>query len=257
MIDLSLFENPIENVFILKKWNWDYLEAEKFQLECVEYVRNHPDVVILIVCSHPHCFTLGRGLQKIKGNDVTLVDFDPSTSLPFPIHSIKRGGGLTFHYPGQFVFYPIINLTHHKKAVFDLMMSIMIITKKLLEDQFNLNGLVIRRDLLGVWFENDFSKAKIASIGLAVNRFNTYHGLALNFFKDQEMFQALKLTHPCGLPGDIYRDLETLNCNKIPLSLRDDFAQNFINEFIASSFSNHLMMDKQRSSSLISTSTSF
>lgn len=254
MIDFSQFENPFENIFILKKWDWDYLEAGKLQLECVEYVRNNPHIVFLMVCSHPHCFTLGRGLQKIKESDVTLVDFDPATTLPFPIHSIKRGGGLTFHYPGQLVFYPIINLTQHKKAVFDLMMSIMIIVKKLLEDKFDLPGLVIRRDLLGLWFENEFSKAKIASIGLAVSRFNTYHGLALNFFKDQEMFQALKQIHPCGLPGDIYRDLETLTCSQIPLIEREKFAQDFLAEFITSNFPNHLMMDKQRSSSFISSS---
>lgn len=247
MLDLTAFLNPAENVYVLKKWDWDYLEAESFQLECVEYVRNNPHVSILIICSHPHCFTVGRGLQKIKDSDVVLVDFDPALSLPFPLHVIKRGGGLTFHYPGQFVFYPIINLTHHKKAVYDLMISIMEITKSIIEDQIKLGSLVIRRDLLGLWFENEFSKAKIASIGLAVSRFNTYHGLALNFYNDMEMFEALLKIHPCGLPGDIYRDLETLTCQKFSLREREDFTNNFLEQI-------YLIIDKQRSSSLINSS---
>lgn len=211
MLDLSLLENPIENVYVLKKWNWDYLEAEKYQLECVNYVNENPHVSILIVCSHPRCFTLGRGLQKIKETTkIDLVDFDHNSYVPFPLHQVKRGGGLTFHYPGQLVFYPILNLSAHKKAVFDLMMKIMEITKELLQTHFSLGGLSINRDLLGLWYENEFAKAKIASIGLAVSRFNTYHGMALNCFYDQDMFKALESLSPCGLPGNLYRDIESL-----------------------------------------------
>ncbi|RPJ78178.1 MAG: hypothetical protein EHM20_04545 [Alphaproteobacteria bacterium] len=252
MVDLTLFDNPKENIFVFKKWNWDYLEAEKFQLECMDYVHKNPHISILIICSHPHCFTLGRGLQKIKETTkIELIDFDPATTPPYPLHQIKRGGGLTFHYPGQFVFYPIINLTAHKKAVYDLMLKIMDITKSLLEKQFGLNGLEIRRDLLGLWFQNEFSEAKIASIGLAVSRFNTYHGLALNFFSDKEMFEALGLLHPCGLPGDIYRDIELLLCKGLSNLDRETFTKEFLE-----SFYDYLIIDKHKSSSLISDSIS-
>lgn len=252
MVDLTLFDNPHENIFVFKKWNWDYLEAEKFQLECMDYVHQNPHITILIVCSHPNCFTLGRGLQKIKETvNIELIDFDPSVIPPFPLHQIKRGGGLTFHYPGQFVFYPIMNLTTHKKAVYDLMLKIMDITKALLEKHFGLDGLEIRRDLLGLWFKNEFSEAKIASIGLAVSRFNTYHGLALNFFNDEKMFNALRELHPCGLPGDIYRDLELLLCK----DLLELDRETFTNEFLKSFF-DYLIIDKHKSSSLINDSIS-
>jgi len=251
VVDLTLFDNPHPNVFVFKKWNWDYLEAEKFQLECMDFVHKNPHITILIVCSHPHCFTLGRGLQKIKETtkettNIELIDFDPSVTPPFPLHQIKRGGGLTFHYPGQFVFYPIMNLTTHKKAVYDLMIKIMDITKTLLEKQFGLNGLEIRRDLLGLWFQNEFSKAKIASIGLAVSRFNTYHGLALNLFNDEEMFKALRELHPCGLPGDTYRDIELLLCKDLSSLDRETFTNEFLKRFF-----DYLMIDKHKSSSLI------
>lgn len=235
MIDLAQMQNIAPNVFVLKKWNWDYLEAEAFQLECVEFVRMNPHLSLFIICSHPHCFTMGRGLQKIKDTaNVTLVEFEDRSPLPYPLYSIKRGGGLTFHYPGQIVFYPIINLTNHKKAVFDLMLSILEITKKVLEDQLSFSGLVVRRDLLGLWFENEFSKAKIASIGLAASRFNTYHGLALNFFHDEEMFQTLRSVHPCGLPGDLYRDVELLSLREFSLEDREKYVDEFLAKMVES-----------------------
>lgn len=258
MIDLSLFERRAENIYVLKKWNWDYVEAENFQNLCVDYVRSNPMVCLLIVCSHPHSFTLGRGLQKTKEGEAPLVDFDPSLSLPFPLYQIKRGGGLTFHYPGQFVFYPIMNLTHYKLGVFDLMLTILSLTQKTIEQQFGMSGLQVRRELLGLWFENDFSKAKLASIGLAANRFISYHGLALNFFDDEQMFQALESVHPCGLPGNIYRSLELLNCRVFDTEERETFSSSFLNAFIENNLLNHyLITDRQRSSSAILDSISF
>ncbi|MFA6235685.1 MAG: hypothetical protein WC635_00050 [Bacteriovorax sp.] len=260
MVDLSLFEKRSENIFILKKWNWDYLEAEKFQLECVDFVNKNPHVVLLIICSHPHCFTIGRGLQKSKeSSSIELVDFNHETELPYPLYQIKRGGGLTFHYPGQIVFYPIVNLTHQKKAVFDLMLKILEITQDLLETQFGFDQLQIKRELLGLWFENSFSSAKIASIGLAVSRFNTYHGLALNFFNDDEMFKALCSLYPCGLPGDVYKSIEFLLCEKIPEHRRESFTEDFLEKFLQylkPDRQDQYMTDKQRSSSLISNSIS-
>lgn len=257
MIDLSQFENPAPDIYIFKKWNWDYLEAEKFQLECVDFVNSNPHLTLFIICSHPHSFTLGRGLQKIKETTkIDLVDFDPNLSVPFPLHQIKRGGGLTFHYPGQMVIYPIMNLTVHKKAVFDLMLTIMEFCKNRLELQFNLFGTEIKRDLLGLWFDNGFARAKIASIGLAVSRFNTYHGLALNFFSDHEMFMALKSLHPCGLPGDLYKDVEFLLDKKLNHHERDLFAEGLIGDMITYLNPDYRMIDKQRSSSLINDSIS-
>jgi lipoyl(octanoyl) transferase len=255
MIDLSLFENPCENIFVLKKWDWDYLLAQDFQLKCVDYVQQNPHVTLLIICSHPHCFTIGRGLQKVKETSkIELVDFDESLPLRFPLHHIKRGGGLTFHYPGQVVFYPIMNLTSHKLAVYDVMLKIMEITKELLEKQFFLESLTIKRDLLGLWFEDQNRLYKIASIGLAVTRFNTYHGLALNLFNDKQMFQALSSLHPCGLPGILYNDIERLTSKQISQIERERFVDEFLKMFLLylnPILENHWMTDKQRSSSLI------
>lgn len=228
MLDLKQFENPDENFYILKRWNWDYVEAERFQQECVLFVNDNPQISILIICSHNSCFTLGRGLQKLKEeSEIQLVDFDNGVNLIYPLQHIKRGGGLTFHYPGQFVFYPIINLTFHRIGVHDFMSMIMDLSKSLLEDMFNLYHFKKRNDLLGLWFDNSDYLAKVASIGFAVSKFNTYHGMALNFFNDKEMFEALRELHPCGIPGSIYLDIESIYQNRLTLADREIFATNF------------------------------
>ena len=228
MLDLKKFKNPTENFYIFKKFDWDYLEAENFQLDCVTYVNKNPHVSILIICSHKSCFTLGRGLQKLKEDiGVRLIDFDNDTNLIYPLQHIKRGGGLTFHYPGQFVFYPIINLTYHKIGVHDFMSMIMDLSKSILEEMFNLYHFKKRNDLLGLWFNNDEYLSKIASIGFAVSKFVTYHGMALNFFSDEEMFTALRELHPCGISGSHYQDIESIYQKELTLVDREIFATNF------------------------------
>lgn len=233
MFDLKEFENPVEHFYVLKKWDWDYLEAERFQQECVLYVNENPHTSILIICSHASCFTMGRGLQKLKEDvGVQLVDFDTNMNLIYPLHSIKRGGGLTFHYPGQFVFYPIINLTYHKIGVHDFMFMIMDVTKSLLEEMFNLHSFKIRNDLLGLWFDNDFHQAKVASIGFAVSKFNTYHGMALNLLNDPEMFRALLGLYPCGISGDTYLDIESIYQKELTTDDRELFFEKFKKEIV-------------------------
>ena len=223
MLDLTKFQNPSPNLYIYEKWNWDYLEAELFQMQCVEYVQKNPHISIFIFCSHPHCFTMGRGLQKIKNSSVVLKEFDRNEITPYPVFDIKRGGGLTFHYPGQIVFYPILSSLYHKIAVNDLMIKILEWTKKCLHPTLDFTHTLVRKDLLGLWFKNNFGEAKIASIGLAASRFVTYHGLALNLYNDPSMFESLRSFHPCGLPGEIYRDVETLTGSILEKSFRDGF----------------------------------
>ena len=112
--EYEVFEN---NSLIVTKWDWDYKEALDFQKQAVQTLKESPKLQVFIFCSHPHCFTNGRGLQKRAGKVVPgLVEFDKNiiSELPYPYHEISRGGGLTFHYPGQWIFYPIVNLTAKK-----------------------------------------------------------------------------------------------------------------------------------------------
>jgi lipoate-protein ligase B len=216
--------NPIkENIFFIEKWNSNYLEVLEIQEKCVEVVRKNPKWSIFIFCNHHNCFTLGRGLQRIK--EFNLIDFDPSIKdrLPFPLYEIKRGGGVTFHHLGQWVLYPIINLNKKNIDVYKLMKICLSITKNILEEKFNIKGLSHEEKLLGLWHNQ---KRKVASIGLAVSHFVTYHGISVNILPNEGMANALKMVFPCGLPGEIYQDVQSLSSEKFEFPI-DIFHDSF------------------------------
>ncbi len=240
---LSVFQSEKLKIYTQTLDDWDYENVEDYLLTCTEFVRQSPSHVLLIFCSHPHCYTLGKGLQKLSSDSsVRLVDFDEEKSLDYPLYQLKRGGGLTFHYPGQMVFYPIINLTSQKLKVHDLMLEILELTKKVLHAKFQFEHLSVNRELLGLW---NLNEKKIASMGLAITRFTTYHGLALNFLEDIEIFQSIKRVHPCGLPGEIYTSVESLANKKLTRDDLASFREMFLRDFL------HLMIERQISSDSI------
>jgi len=213
-IKVEEFQILDSNIFLVKKFNWDYEEALLFQESCVNEVQKNNQLVFFILCSHPQSFTMGRGLQKNDHEDFLLKEFssDDKEKIHSPLVQIKRGGGLTFHYPGQMVFYPILSTTHWNLKVHDFMVSILKSCENILNQSYPEleNSLQTKIDYLGLWFIKNQQRRKIASIGVAATRFITYHGLALNFFHSEEMFLEIKKVYPCGLPGDIYNSLEQI-----------------------------------------------
>ena len=226
---LEVQELDSDNILV-SKFNWDYLEALKFQEACVDYVYQNPKTSIFIATNHPACLTVGRGLQKKVGDTTELVDFSDwqRSQVKIPVYDIKRGGGVTFHHPGQLVIYPIVNLTHKKMKVYTLMSHVLRELSEAIKQNFGNLEFDYCRDLLGLWVE----KSKVASIGLQVRRFVTFHGVALNVFNNDEVLQALETVYPCGLPGNTYQSLSDLY--DLPMNEHDVLAilsklKNYIN----------------------------
>jgi len=124
------------------------------------------------------------------------------------------------------------------------MLEILNITKVSLEFSVDKNNLKINKELLGLWFQEDNYQVKLASIGLAVNRFVTYHGLALNFFSNDQIKNEIKNLYPCGLPGVLYSSIEDLREIKKIKTTTQEFNQ-FVSIFQIEFYS---MIDKQISS---------
>ena len=155
-----------------------------------------PDSLVLL--EHPPVFTLGRG-----GDERYLLD--PGQ---VPVHRVGRGGEVTFHGPGQLVGYPILDLKRHGK---DVHRYLRLLEDVLIATLAAWNIATTRRDgLTGVWAGTD----KIASIGIGVRRWVTFHGFALNVNTDLSCFSAIV---PCGLPGVRMTSMQELLKEELPL----------------------------------------
>lgn len=171
----------------------DYLTAHRLQLEWVEKVINgQSDEVILLTEHHP-VYTCGRA---------TLKEDRPITDIP--LVDVERGGKLTYHGPGQLVAYPILNLGARKMGVVQYLRNL----EECVIHLLNLCGLRgERRDefLAGVWLHD----RKICSIGIALKRWVSYHGLALNVTCNLAPFRACR---PCGLEGSMITSFQEIGC---------------------------------------------
>ncbi|MDA1193945.1 MAG: lipoyl(octanoyl) transferase LipB [Planctomycetota bacterium] len=160
-----------------------YAEIHALQERLVEARAAETIPDMLLTGEHPAVITLGR---KTPATAV----YDPR----FDVVEVERGGEATFHGPGQLVAYPIIHLTRHRKDLHAFQRDLEEVGLRTLAD-FGLTGRR-RAGLTGVWIGD----RKIQSLGIAVRRWVTWHGLALNVTTDLSAFQTF---HPCGLSGDV------------------------------------------------------
>lgn len=180
---------------MLKEIDWQsiaYIEALEKQLELVETVQADPSQECIVYCNHPSVVTLGRASEE---SDLIHWDGD--------VVKIQRGGKATYHGPEQLVVYPILNLNHRKK---DLHLFLRKMENALVASlkEFGVdNAEGGRADATGVWIAN----RKIASMGIAVKKWVSYHGLAININKDDRAFKGIS---PCGFAVGTMVSLEEL-----------------------------------------------
>ncbi len=159
-----------------------------------------PDLFLIL--EHPHVITLGR-----RGNRSFLVATDQQLEkMNVPIFHVERGGDVTYHGPGQIVGYPILNLKDYGYRLIRYVGQLEDVILSTLED-FAIRGS--RNELnRGVWIGNE----KIASIGVAIKRWVSFHGFALNYGTNLNYFD---LIHPCGLEGIKMTSIEKVLGRKI------------------------------------------
>jgi lipoate-protein ligase B len=158
-----------------------------------------PDTLLLV--EHPHVITLGRGAKR----ENLLHPADT------PVFEIERGGDITYHGPGQLVGYPIFRLRDHEK---DLHLYMRRIEDTIIRTLATLGLPSGRRaGWTGVWTVPE-PQQKLASIGVAVKRWVTMHGFALNVATDLARFTAI---NPCGLDAAVMTSVSA--CLGRPVSL--------------------------------------
>ncbi len=175
-----------------------YKEAHELQVALVQARKERLDNDIFICLEHQPVFTMGRrgGLHSLKVSEAFLK------TRGISIFHVERGGDLTYHGPGQLVLYPILDLRKAGLGIVDYVSALEEVMIRTAADW----GICAERNLLnrGVWA----GPRKLGSIGIAVRRGVSFHGLALNVNTTLEHFAWID---PCGLKGVSVASLAQLN----------------------------------------------
>ena len=147
-----------------------------------------PDTLLL--AEHPPVYTRGASSKAPVPH-----------SLPYPLHTVERGGDITYHGPGQLVGYPIVHLGERGLRPRGYLRTL----EGILIEAVRPLGVEARslKGFTGVWARG----RKLASIGVAVRGQVSYHGFALNVDCDLEGFRAI---HPCNLEPEQMTSLQSL-----------------------------------------------
>ena len=142
----------------------------------------------LVLCSHPPVVTLGK-----KSTPLDLIGWQGD------VVAVERGGKATYHGPDQIILYPILNLEEFQKNLGGHLRNLEQAVVATL-NQYNLQARG-NPDYAGVWVQ----EKKIASIGIAVHKWVTYHGLSFNYQLSEQAFSGILA---CGNPHSTMTSLE-------------------------------------------------
>ena len=168
----------------------EYQRALDIQKTLVKKRLDNSTSDTLLLLEHPHVVTLGK---QTSTNDVL--------NNSIPIVKIDRGGSATYHGPGQLIGYIIMDL--RSKGI-----SVPILISKIHEiiiltlDELDITAKREKNDT-GVWI----GQKKIASIGLSVRNWITYHGFSLNVNTDLERFNTIR---PCGHDSQVMTSVNSI-----------------------------------------------
>jgi lipoyl(octanoyl) transferase len=141
---------------------------------------------LLVLTEHEPVLTVGRGTPAEEQRLLATTGI--------PVVEVERGGEATYHGPGQLVAYPIVLLPEDRRDLHRYLRDLEEVVIGVLAE-LSIEG-TRRPGLTGVWI----GERKVCSIGVAVRRWVTWHGLALNLHTDLAPFRRF---HPCGLAADV------------------------------------------------------
>jgi lipoate-protein ligase B len=182
--------------------DWGLVEYElsvERQLQLVEEISEGGEER-LVLCQHPPLVTLGRATSADD-----LIGWKGLT------YESSRGGRATYHGPNQIVIYPILDLRRAQRGfpARDIHAYLRALEAGIVEGlhELGLSGAEARTtevggvSLTGVWV----GERKLASIGIAVRKWTTYHGAAINILNDASAFQGIR---PCGFAPGVMTSVE-------------------------------------------------
>jgi len=189
----------------------EYKEAIAFLEKRLVQINQKKETELIWILEHPSIYTAGTSYNE---NEI----------LDKSINVIKtnRGGKITYHGPGQTIFYFVIDLNKRKKDIRKFTTTIEnTIIQTLKEYQINSFN---DRDNIGIWVNHENKIKKIAAIGIKVSRWIAYHGFAINVNNNLEKYNKII---PCGIKNKSVSNLKLIKDQNYD-ELNDKIINNFI-----------------------------
>ena len=198
-IEIKISKKPVEYYKAFKT-------LEKRHLDVI----NNKKPELIWILEHPSVFTAG-----VSFKDEDLLDKTQK------IIKTNRGGRITYHGPGQLVFYVVINLKKRKQ---DIRWFINILENTLINTLRNYKVVAkANRKNVGIWVKHKRKIKKIAAIGIKIKKWVAYHGFSLNINVNLKEYKKII---PCGLKNRNVINLVDI-INKKPLKIKNYIIYNF------------------------------
>ncbi len=163
-----------------------YPDAMQEMERRVQQVQRGDKEELVWLLEHPPLYTAGTSAKS--------KDLLQGAKGAFPVYETGRGGQYTYHGPGQRIGYMVMDLNKRNP---DLRAYVKDLEKLIIDclTHFDINGFT-RDDRIGVWVKNGVAEAKIAALGVRVQKWVTSHGVAINVAPDLSHYSGIV---PCGI----------------------------------------------------------
>ena len=189
----------------------EYDKAIRYLEKKVRLLNGQKEDELLWILSHPNTYTAG-----ISTSSDEIID------KSIKIINTNRGGKITWHGPGQKIFYFVINLSNRDKDIrkfVGLIEKIIIDTLK----EYKIKSFSDKKNI-GIWVKKNKKIKKIAAIGIRVRRWIAYHGCSININNDLKKYDKII---PCGI-----KNRGVTNLNEIKKQNYKNFNNVFIKNFL-------------------------
>lgn len=168
------------------RWDWlgraPYLAVWQRQLALRDAILDGGGAPELLLCEHPPVITLGRSAKP----DNVLATPAELAAAGVEVHSIERGGDVTYHGPGQLMIYPVVPI----RSVVAFLSTVGAVIAEVCA-HFGVSGAAFRCEPAGVWLGEE----KLAACGIHVRRGVAVHGWAFNVATPPLAWTRIR---PCG-----------------------------------------------------------
>ena len=204
-IEIKKSQKPIKYEEALKLMENRLLEIDQKKSKNLVWILEHEAV-----------YTAGTNFKKDEILDKSIKVF-----------KTNRGGKITYHGPGQLIFYFVIDLKNYNK---DIRKLLSIIEKTIIQTlrYYNIDTFSDKENI-GIWYKDNLKIKKVAAIGVRVSKWIAYHGFSLNIKNDLNKYNAII---PCGIFDKGITNLKNIkdqNYNGIEDRLINNFILNLKN----------------------------